>query len=107
MKKVPEVWFAIKKLDNVYVNQMLPSDDVMNVLMVTKAILIVSVRFIFSKTMITSYKVIYLACKCNQEGSQSTACSDSGQCFCKDNVEGQSCDHCTDNHFGYPTCARK
>ena len=45
-----------------------------------------------------------LACECNAEGSIGTACSDSGQCDCKDNVEGLPCDHCKDEHFGFPTC---
>ena len=44
-------------------------------------------------------------CNCNTEGSfDSVGCSDSGQCECLDNVEGLTCDHCKDMHFGFPYC---
>ena len=44
------------------------------------------------------------ACECNPEGSNGESCSNSGQCECKDNVEGLPCDHCKDDHFGFPDC---
>ena len=48
--------------------------------------------------------IFWIACACNTEGSNGKSCSNSGQCDCKDNVEGLPCDHCMDNHFGFPDC---
>ena len=46
-----------------------------------------------------------LACECDNDGSTGIGCSDSGQCACKENVEGEHCDHCTDNHHDFPNCS--
>lgn len=78
----------------------------MSVKLVSKAIRIVFVCTINAiKRFESMFSMIpILACECNSEGSKSNACSDSGQCECKDNVEGLPCDHCKDEHFGFPTC---
>ena len=49
-------------------------------------------------------KIIFPACECNTEGSISSDCTDSGQCECKNNVEGVSCDYCKPGYFGFPDC---
>ena len=52
----------------------------------------------------TAIIALCVACECDSEGSTATTCSDSGQCDCRDNVEGITCDHCMDNTFGFPDC---
>ena len=49
----------------------------------------------------------FIACDCNILGvkDQSISCADSGQCNCKDTIEGMKCDHCKDNFYGFPTCS--
>ena len=44
------------------------------------------------------------ACECDIDGSTGISCSDSGQCACKENIEGVPCDRCTVNHYDFPNC---
>ena len=46
-----------------------------------------------------------LDCECNHDGSHIDICDDTGVCFCKDNVGGDSCDHCEIGFFSFPTCS--
>lgn len=40
------------------------------------------------------------ACECSAEGSRSSECDVlSGQCVCKENVEGRRCDRCKPGFF--------
>ena len=39
-------------------------------------------------------------CECDPRGSLSPACSVSGNCQCRDNVEGRNCDQCRPGTFG-------
>jgi len=46
-------------------------------------------------------------CNCMVDGTMSgnMSCSlESGQCYCKENVEGRACDHCTYGSYAYPHC---
>ncbi|XP_078680702.1 laminin subunit alpha-5-like isoform X1 [Branchiostoma floridae x Branchiostoma belcheri] len=44
-------------------------------------------------------------CNCNPQGSSSQTCSPlGGQCPCKDNIVGRSCDVCATGYFGFPNC---
>ncbi|KAI8485487.1 laminin subunit, partial [Branchiostoma belcheri] len=44
-------------------------------------------------------------CNCNPQGSSSQTCSPlGGQCPCKDNIVGRSCDVCATGYFGFPSC---
>ena len=46
-------------------------------------------------------------CQCQEPGSQSSVCGDSGQCFCKGNFAGLNCGRCAAGYFRYPDCVRK
>jgi hypothetical protein len=48
--------------------------------------------------------LLILACGCNDLGSENHVCDpDSGQCECKQDVEGRVCDHCKQHHYGIHT----
>ena len=46
-------------------------------------------------------------CECNPLGSVSLDCDDHGLCQCKDNVVGDKCDQCAEEHFNFPNCTGK
>ncbi|ETE60017.1 Laminin subunit beta-1, partial [Ophiophagus hannah] len=50
---------------------------------------------------------IQVACECNSRGIQTLQCNRStGQCICKEGVEGPHCDKCTRGYSGsFPDCA--
>ncbi|KAM4686050.1 LOW QUALITY PROTEIN: laminin subunit alpha-3 [Amazona ochrocephala] len=44
-----------------------------------------------------------IPCSCNLEHAE--GCEEgSGRCFCKQNFQGESCEHCADGFYGYPFC---
>ena len=45
-----------------------------------------------------------LGCGCHPDGSIGIDCSDAGQCQCKEDIEGEKCDHCKSTFFGFPSC---
>ena len=49
----------------------------------------------------------FSACNCNEQGSSSSSCSDSGVCTCNANIGGDKCEACNDGLFNFPTCSRK
>lgn len=49
--------------------------------------------------------ILSSACECNPEGSSSEKCdAESGQCSCKNNYGGRTCDECQDGYSNYPEC---
>ncbi|KAJ8337032.1 hypothetical protein SKAU_G00382520 [Synaphobranchus kaupii] len=48
-------------------------------------------------------------CNCSTNGSNSVAGDDcdlsTGQCQCKDHIDGRQCDHCATGYFRFPECA--
>ena len=48
--------------------------------------------------------LFFKGCSCHEEGSESTTCSSTGQCVCKNNVAGNLCDQCVDLMYGFPNC---
>ncbi|XP_067931597.1 laminin subunit alpha-like [Watersipora subatra] len=58
---------------------------------------------IFSVT--TDYNNGALPCECDAQGSNSFQCSEfGGQCRCKPNVIGRTCNACAQNYWGFPDC---
>ena len=49
-------------------------------------------------------KVILTACGCDKIGSNGITCTSAGQCNCKSNFKGLSCNSCNYKYFGFPTC---
>jgi laminin alpha 3/5 len=46
-----------------------------------------------------------LPCGCNIRGSTDTCCEEyGGECKCKENVVGRTCDRCKPGHYGWPEC---
>ena len=61
---------------------------------------------IFSVT--THYNNGALPCDCDAAGSLSFQCSEfGGQCRCKDNVIGRTCNACDHDYYGFPNCKSK
>ena len=49
-----------------------------------------------------------MACDCNPQGSLDFACADyGGQCKCKPNVIGRSCERCASGYYNFPDCLSK
>ena len=49
-----------------------------------------------------------MACDCNPQGSLDFACADyGGQCKCKPNVIGRSCERCAPGYYNFPDCLSK
>jgi hypothetical protein len=48
------------------------------------------------------------ACDCSERGSLSNVCDvESGQCSCKSNYGGRTCDICGDGYYSHPECLCK
>ena len=49
---------------------------------------------------------ILSACGCNQQGTlENTHCNqENGECYCKSNVIGKTCNACASLHYGFPDC---
>ena len=44
------------------------------------------------------------ACGCDKDGSNGIECNPLGQCNCKSNINGLTCNSCNHKYFGFPTC---
>lgn len=50
----------------------------------------------------------FSACDCNEQGSLSNVCDvELGQCLCKSNYGGRTCDLCGNGYYKYPECLCK
>lgn len=51
---------------------------------------------------------LFLACDCNPTGSLSDKCNqETGNCSCKNNYRGRTCDICEHGYYDYPSCLCK
>lgn len=49
-----------------------------------------------------------MACDCNPQGSLDFACANyGGQCRCKPNIIGRSCERCAPGYYNFPDCLSK
>uniref|UniRef100_A0A915EU80 Laminin subunit alpha n=1 Tax=Ditylenchus dipsaci TaxID=166011 RepID=A0A915EU80_9BILA len=60
---------------------------------------------IFSLT--SDFNTAALPCECNPQGSLDFTCAEyGGQCKCKDNVIGRTCERCAPGYYNYPECIK-
>jgi hypothetical protein len=51
---------------------------------------------------------LFSACDCSEQGSLSNVCDvEAGQCSCKSNYGGRTCDICGNGYYNYPQCLCK
>lgn len=70
--------------------------------LVTSQLRVVKASIKLSRTWI-----VIAACGCSVTGTQVNDCDRSGQCICKPNFTGRTCDQCASGYFNYPQCQRK
>ena len=46
----------------------------------------------------------FLECNCHQDGSLDGNCNDAGKCSCKNGFDGDKCNTCGKEFFGFPHC---
>ena len=46
----------------------------------------------------------FIVCNCHGDGSEDGNCNDAGICSCKLGFEGDKCDTCAKEFFGFPQC---
>ena len=54
----------------------------------------------YNSLLLCDFTVALVACSCNQLGAVNKTCTHTGQCFCKDNVDGHKCGSCSLGYFG-------
>lgn len=79
---------------------MLSTQKIVNV---TNLFSFISVIYLHTIKIMYLNTSILIACDCDKCGTQE--CDHrTGQCSCLDNVVGEKCDRCADNHYGFTTC---
>ena len=48
--------------------------------------------------------VSFIECSCDKAGTTDNICNDDGECLCKQNIAGDSCDQCASGFFEFPSC---
>ena len=46
----------------------------------------------------------FIECNCDEDGSIYENCDDTGKCSCKHGFDGDKCNTCANNFFGFPFC---
>ena len=46
----------------------------------------------------------FIECNCDQDGSEDGNCNDTGKCVCKPGFDGNKCNTCAKEFFGFPRC---
>ena len=54
--------------------------------------------------LFTIYRMSFIECNCDQDGSLGGNCNDAGKCSCKPGFDGDKCSKCANNFFGFPHC---
>ena len=58
----------------------------------------------FKNRLVTnSYVCVCIVCDCDFCGTKECD-HQTGQCLCRENIVGEKCDRCADNHYGFSTC---
>ena len=62
--------------------------------------------FNFSEIMLFSlyYLMSFIECNCDGDGSLYGKCDDTGKCSCKTGFDGNKCDKCAKDFFGFRPC---
>ena len=45
-----------------------------------------------------------IECNCDKDGSKDVNCTDAGKCSCKPGFDGDKCNICAKDFFGFPRC---
>ena len=46
----------------------------------------------------------FIDCNCDEDGSLDINCTDAGKCSCKPGFDGDKCNICAKDFFGFPQC---